>query len=325
MRVLVTGMGGQLGTLVTRRLEKRSDVDAIVGVDMDPPRRRLHRAEFHWIRPGDRTTLDRVVKDLDPTVVMHLGQYEPHARLVPRRADGASRLATSALLTALADAPSLESIVIRSGIEVYGRGRGAAMCPDESALPEPTSGFGRRLLATEDAIADYVRDRGRSAKVSVTSLRFATIAGYHAPSPLARLLKLPVVPVPALGEPTFSLVHAGDAADIAVAAVTAGVDGPMNVVAPGVVSAFQAARMGGRVPLPILGPGWIAAGRIAEFAGSPLPDHVHELLVRGRSADGGACEGALGIAPTRSTTDIVTELHEQAGVEFLEVIDGYAA
>lgn len=323
MRVLITGMGGQLGTLVARLVESRADVDAVVGVDLDPPRRRLHRAQFHWIRPGDTDTLDDVVRSLDPTVVLHLGQFEPHARLAPAKADTASRNATDSLAIALDGAPSLRKIVVRSGIEVYGRGRGAAICPDETATPDPTSQFGRRLLTTEQHIEAYASGRGPS--VSVTSLRFAPIAGSHAPSPLARLLTLHAVPVAALSEPTFALVHATEAADAVVAALDASIDGPVNVVGPGVVSAYQAARIGGRVPVPVLGPGWLVAGRLTEVAGAPLPDHVHELLVRGRAADGRRCGELLGFTPTRSTRDIVTEIHEQTGVEFLEVVDGYAA
>ena len=37
MRVLVTGMGGELGTRVAQLLEARTDVDEIVGVDFVPP------------------------------------------------------------------------------------------------------------------------------------------------------------------------------------------------------------------------------------------------------------------------------------------------
>lgn len=321
MRVLVTGMGGQLGTLVARRLERRDDVDAIVGIDLDPPRRRLHRAEFHWTRPGDSETVTRLVQSFDPTVVVHLGQYEPHARLVPDRADRSSRHATESLLDALACGGSLRSIVVRSGIEVYGRGRGAPTCPDETAPPAPTTAFGRRLFATEEAVAEFAADR----KVPVCALRFAPIAGYHAPNPLSRLLKLQAVPVPALSERTFSLVHAQDAADIVVSAVTAGLDGPVNVVADGVVSAYQAVRMGGRVPVPTVGPGWTVAGRVYEFLGSPVPDHVREMLVRGRTADGGRCAELIGAGPRSSTREIVAEIYRQNPVEFLEVVDGYAA
>src|SRR5699024_2743932 len=147
----------------------------------------------------------------------------------------------------------------------------------------------------------------------------------HAPNPLVRLLKLQAVPVPGLAEPTFSLVHAKDAADAVVAACHAGVDEPVNVVADGVVSAYQAVRLGGRLPVPVVGPGWAFAGRCTELAGAPLPDHVREALTRGRTADGGRCADLLGMAPTRSTRDIIGEIYRQNTVEFLEVVDGYAA
>lgn len=321
MRVLVTGLGGQLGTLVARRLERRDDVEAIVGIDLDPPRRRLHRTEFHWTRPGDSSTAVEIVRAFDPTVVLHLGQYEPHARLVPERADKASRHATDSLIAALSYSRSLSRIIVRSGIEVYGRGPRVPTNPDEMATPQPTSAFGRRLFATEEALEAFARPRG----VPVCALRFAPIAGYHTPNPLARLLKLHAVPVPMLSEPTFCLVHAQDAADAVIAAVQTPVDEPINVVGPGVVSACQAARMGGRVPIPVVGPGWLAIRRIVELAGSPLPEHVQEVLVRGRSADGGRCLELLGASPARSTREIVSEIHEQTAVEFLEVIEGYAA
>src|SRR5699024_7028171 len=154
------------------------------------------------------------------------------------------------------------------GVEVYGRRRGGPICPDESTTPDATSPFGRRLLATEQSIEAAAHARRRSS--TVTSLRVAPGAGYHAPSPLSRLLKLQMVPVPVLSEPTFALLHAADAADAVVAALDAKVDGPVNVVAPGVVSAYQAARIGGRVPVGVLGLGWAVAGRITEFAGAPL-------------------------------------------------------
>ena len=64
MRVLVTGMGGELGTRVAQLLEQRPWADEIVGVDFVPPRRRLRRAEFRRIDPRDRDRLARVRRGL---------------------------------------------------------------------------------------------------------------------------------------------------------------------------------------------------------------------------------------------------------------------
>ncbi|MCU1354502.1 MAG: hypothetical protein JWM05_3711, partial [Acidimicrobiales bacterium] len=83
MRVLVTGMGGQLGTRVTNLLEAEPDVCEIMGIDLDPPRRRITRAQFHRVDPRDRRTAVRLVRDFEPQAVVHLGVFEPNARSGP--------------------------------------------------------------------------------------------------------------------------------------------------------------------------------------------------------------------------------------------------
>ena len=321
MRVLVSGMGGQLGTLIARRLEALDEVEAIFGYDLDPPRRRLRRAEFRRIDPSEASHVAEAVRDFDPTAVVHLGLYEPHARLEPNAARAATRLGNAALVAALADAPRLESIVVRSGIEVYGRRRGGPIRPDEDVTPMPTTDFGRRLLEAEAVLVAL----GAERDIPVASLRCASIVGSHTPSPLGRLLKLGVVPVPALADPPFTMLHAEDASVAIVAALLRKVRGPLNVVAPGAVTAWQATRIGGRIPLPVLGAGWTAAKVMAELAGAPLPDQVRELLVRGRVADGGRCADVLGVAPQRSARDILTELFEQSNVVYLSTRDEAAA
>ena len=63
-RVLITGMGGELGTRVAQLIEQRPWAGEVVGVDFVPPRRRLRRAEFHRIDPRDRDRLARVRRGL---------------------------------------------------------------------------------------------------------------------------------------------------------------------------------------------------------------------------------------------------------------------
>ena len=137
MRLLITGMGGELGTRVAQLLEVDRDITEIVGLDVDPPRRRLRRAEFHRINPRDRTRSVAFVRAFDPDVVVHLGIYEPNARSSPRSAAERTRAGTMSVLGAAGECPSLRAIVVRSGIEVYGRRRGCATVPDESVARDP--------------------------------------------------------------------------------------------------------------------------------------------------------------------------------------------
>ncbi|MEL7208856.1 MAG: hypothetical protein AAGK32_11620, partial [Actinomycetota bacterium] len=131
-------------------------------------------------------------------------------------------------------------------------------------------------------------------------------------------LRLPLVPISLWSGLPFSLLHQEDAAGAIVAALHARHHGPVNVVGEGAVTAWQAARIGGRVPTPVVGPGWLVASAAVEVAGSPLPDHVRELLNRGRVADGGRALEALGIEPSYSTGDVVRALFEWASVVYLE-------
>lgn len=306
----MTGMGGELGTRVANLLEGAAWVDEIAGVDREPPRRRLHRAAFRLVEPLDRPRMVAAVREFEPTAVLHCGVYEPNARSSPRAAAARTESAAVAALGAAAECRGLDRIVVRSGIEVYGRGRGAATRPDEDVRPEPTSAFGRSLLAAEEVAGQA----GRAAGCPVALVRMAPVVGPHFPSPLGRYLRLPAVPVSAVADPPFSLLHQEDAATALVAALERGVDGAVNVVGPGAVTAAQAARLGNRVPLPTAGPLWRAARALAELAGAPVPEHVQELLLRGRTADGGRAAGLLGAAAPTTTPEVVRALYEWATV-----------
>jgi UDP-glucose 4-epimerase len=320
MRVLVTGMGGELGTRVTQLLEERTEATEIAGVDFVPPRRRLRRAEFHRIDPHDREKLVGFVSEFAPDAVAHFGVYEPHSRMSPREAMERTQASTVGALGAAARTGKLERVAVRSGLEVYGRARGVPAVPDERSFLAPASPYGRSCLEVE-ALA---RGLGRRDGFAVATLRMAPVVGSHVPSPLGRLLRLPVVPVPAFADPTFSLLHHEDAAQSMVEALVAGYDGPLNVVGPGATTPLQAVRLGSRLPFPVFGPGWVVACRMAELAGAPVPAHVLELMQRGRTADGSRIARVLGLGGLRSTQDVCAELYEWATVTPIHKLEAVA-
>lgn len=310
MRILVTGMGGELGTRVANLLEADERVTEIVGIDGYPPRRRITRAGFHMIDPKDRRRSVEVVRDFDPEVLLHLGVYEPHAHFEATPARLNTQAAAVSVLGAATACPSLRRIVVRSGIEVYGRRRGAALRPSESTPVDPTTDWGRSLVHVEQ----LARETGELAGVDVVALRFAPIVGPSFPSPLGRYLRLPLVAVSPLADLPFCLIHQEDAADAAVAAVFGSTSGPLNVVGSGAVTATQAVRRGNRIPVPVFGLGWRMAAVSSEVLGAPLPPHVRELLVRGVGADGSRARRELGIDP-RPTSDVVDQLYRWSEVD----------
>ncbi len=310
MRILVTGMGGELGTRVAQLLEERSEFSEIVGVDFVPPRRRLRRSTFRRIDPRDREKLVDFVTEVEPTAVAHLGVYEPDARSSPRAAAELTKASGLAALGAAARTGKLERVSLRSSVSVYGRGHGLPVVPDELVPPKPQTPFGASCLKIEVLAAAL----GRHHDFPVAALRLGPVVGSHVPSPLGRLLRLPAVPVPAFSDPPFSMVHPEDAARAIVEALVVGHDGPLNVVGTGAASPWQAVRLGNRVPIPVVGAGWKLAVRMAELAGAPVPHHVVELLRRGRTADGSRALDALSLPRPRPVQQICSELYEWATV-----------
>jgi UDP-glucose 4-epimerase len=318
MRVLLTGMGGDFGAKTAAVIEADPAVEAVLGLDAYPPRRRLQRSEFRRIDPRDRQRTATAVREFAPTVVVHLGVWEPDARATPSAAHQRTIEGTRAALGAAVSTGALEHVLIRSGIEVYGRGPGTPRRPDEDTPLRPTSPYGRTLALVEAEAAAT----GRMADVPVALLRFAPTVGVQYPSPLSRVLRLPVVPVNALSltpvEPAaFALLDVEDAAAAFLAALRRRVDGPVNVVPDGTITPLAAARIGGRVPLPVLAPGWIGTRLLSRAIGAPIPAHLHELLVRGREADGSRAADVLGATPTRPTEAVVRALYDWAPVVYL--------
>jgi nucleoside-diphosphate-sugar epimerase len=48
---------------------------------------------------------------------------------------------------------------------------------------------------------------------------------------------------------------------------------------------------------------------MSHLVGAPIPDHVLEVLHRGRLADGSRAHELLGVTPTTSTPDVIDRLY----------------
>jgi UDP-glucose 4-epimerase len=177
---------------------------------------------------------------------------------------------------------------------------------DESMATVPTSTFGRILADVEQQATMFAGAAG--AGVPIARVRLAPVIGAHIPSPLGRLLRLPAVPFDPTRRARFSVIDLEDAADALVGAARLSIDGPVNVAGRGSISPLGAIRIGGRFPLPVIGPGWWPARHVAGVVGAPAPDHVIELLQHGRLAVTDRAR-LLGLDPARSTVDALRALY----------------
>ena len=304
-RVLVSGMGGDLGSRVAALLEDEPWVGELVGLDVDPPRRRLHRAEFHLVSPTEHDRIVETITAFDPHVVVHISVWEPHSRANPSKARQLTDDAATSILGAAAECRALESVIVRSGIEIYGRAHGAPTRPDESADVAPTCDYGVMLAGIERTAASI----GRRVGVTVGAIRMAPVLGPHVPSPLGRVLRMPAVPFSILADPPFAVVEDIEVARAFVAAAQGRLAEPVNVVANGAITALQAARRGRRIPVPLVGPDWRIAKLVSGLLGAPIPDHVAETLHRGRLADNSRMGELLGFTPVATTVQVIDKLY----------------
>ena len=68
------------------------------------------------------------------------------------------------------------------------------------------------------------------------------------------------------------------------------------------------------MPIPLVGPDWALARGVAYLAGAPIPDHVVELMHRGRLADGSRAAEVLGFRATSSTSEVIDKLYSWPAV-----------
>lgn len=302
-RVFVSGVGGELGTQVASLLEDEPWVGALSGIDANPPRSRFKRTTFHRIHPDEHDRIVSTVMDFDPHVLVHVGVWEPDARAAPKLAAELTDRAATSILGAAAECASLEHVVVRSAITIYGKH--SLTRPDEDAPISPTSEWGRTVADIERTAASVAERVG----VTVGAVRLAPVLGPHVPSPLGRLLRLPAVPFNALTDPSFAVIRQRDAARAIVAAARERLAQPVNVVASDSITTSQAAMRGRRVPIPTFGPQWHVTRRLAHLAGAPIPDHVAEMLVHGRIADNGRMRDLLGFTPEQTTPEVIDSLY----------------
>ena len=283
MRVLVTGMGGELGTRVAQLLEERTEVREIVGVDFVPPRRRLRRSEFRRVDPRDREKLTDIVTDFAPNAVAHFGVYEPASRVAPRLAAEYTHACTVAALGAAARTGQLERVALRSGLVVYGRGRGSsrgagrdrAGCPDHPVRPDVPRGRGARRRPRAAP-----RVPGRRAAHGARGRLARPVAARSPPAAAGRAgprVRGPGVPAAAPGGRGPRDGRRADARRRR----------PVQRRRP-----RRRERVAGRAARradPVAGGRSGLAGRdtrVAELAGAPVPPHIVELMTKGRTADG---------------------------------------
>ena len=306
-RVLITGVGSYLGTLLAARLEREPGFEAIVGLDTRKPRQELGRTELIEADIRDPSIAPLIARAEVDTVVHNSIVRQPGPGMSARVMHDINVIGSLQLLSACGQSPSIRSIVIRGSAGIYGAEPHAPQFFGEEMtrmFPLRTR-FQRDVAEIENYFETYSR---RHPEITCTMLRYQPAIGPSLATQITRYLSQPACPTYLGFDPRIQLVHEDDALDSLVAAIRRPVRGAVNVAARGTIGLARMIRVARRPHLPIAGPLFgpiTGAGR--RLGLDAYSDDFRRLLRYGRGVDIAKLEREVGHRPRYSTVEAVEE------------------
>jgi UDP-glucose 4-epimerase len=311
-RVLITGVGSQVGSLLAQRLERDPDVEHVAGLDTRRPKVALERAEFIQADIRD-PEIGRLIPPLGVDTIVHEQIVrQPGSGMSPRAMHDINVIGTLQLLAACERVPSLRTIIVRGSAGIYGAEPHAPQFFKEEMarlFPLRTT-FQRDVAEIENYFETYAR---RHSGVSCTMLRYQPAIGRGLRTQITRYLSQRVCPTFMGFDPRIQLVDIEDALEALVAAVRNPVRGAVNVAGPSTIGLAKMIRLAGRRALPIASPLFGAVTSTGQRLGLDNQSEDFQRLLRyGRGVDTRRLTEEVGFTPRVSTVQAVESWAEQA-------------
>jgi UDP-glucose 4-epimerase len=304
-RVLITGVGSQVGSLLAQRLERDPEVEHVAGLDTRRPRLALDRTEFIEADIRDPEITGLIAPLEVDTLVHEQIVRQPGAGMSSRAMHDINVIGTLQLLAACERVPSLTTIVVRGSAGIYGAEPHAPQFFKEEMarlFPQRTR-FQRDVAEIENYFETYAR---RHTGVSCTMLRYQPAIGRGLRTQITRYLSQPVCPTFMGFDPRIQLVDIEDALEALVAAVRNPVRGAVNVAGTGTIGLARMIRLAGRRALPIASPLFGAVTSTAQRLGVDNQSEDFQRLLRyGRGVDTRRLTEEVGYTPRHSTVQAV--------------------
>lgn len=297
-RVLIAGIGSHWGTELARALERRPEVESVIGVDSTPPVADLERTEF--LEADIRSPImARLLPSTGADTLVHAGiVWYPETGKPARALHDINVIGTLQLLAACERADSIERVVVRGSAAIYGcEPAGPSFFTEEMARSFPLrTRFQRDIGELEGYFENFGR---RHPHITCCMLRYQPEIGPGLRTPLARYLSLPAVPTQLGFDPRLQLVHADDATGALLQATIEPVRGAVNVAPSGSISLSRALRMAGRTQVPLPHPLFAPAmARLGSRLGAgTLYGDAVRLLRYGRGVTNDRMREKLGFEP----------------------------
>jgi UDP-glucose 4-epimerase len=311
-RVLITGVGSHVGSLLAQRLEADPEVEHVAGLDTRRPKVGLERTEFIEADIRDPEIARLIPRTGADTLVHEQIVRQPGPGMSPRAMHDVNVIGTLQLLAACERVPTLRTIVVRGSAGIYGAEPHAPQFfKEEMARLFPLrTRFQRDVAEIENYFETYAR---RHAGVSCTMLRYQPAIGPGLRTQITRYLSQRVCPSYMGFDPRIQLVDIEDALEALVAAVRNPVRGAVNVAGPGTIGVARMIRLAGRRALPIAAPLFGAVTSTGQRLGlDTQSDDFQRLLRYGRGVDTRRLTQDIGYTPRHSTADAVETWAEHA-------------
>jgi UDP-glucose 4-epimerase len=304
-RVLITGVGSHVGSLLAQRLEHDPEVEHVAGLDTRPPKVALDRTEFIQADIRDREIGRLIPATRVDTIVHEQIVRQPGPGMSSRAMHDVNVIGTLQLLAACERVPTLGTIVVRGSAGVYGAEPHAPQFfKEEMARLFPLrTRFQRDVAEIENYFDTYAR---RHTGVSCTMLRYQPAIGPGLRTQITRYLSQTVCPTYMGFDPRIQLVGIDDALEAIVAAVRNPVAGAVNVAGPGTIGLARMIRLAGRRALPIAAPLFGAVTSAGQRLGLDAQSEDFQRLLRyGRGVDTKRLTDEVGYTPRQSTVAAV--------------------
>jgi UDP-glucose 4-epimerase len=247
--ILVTGVAGYWGAQVASRLigDAASEKDYhVIGLDSQPPDESLKGLDF--VQADIRNPLFvELLRSERVHTVCHL-VFSESVRATEAAFD-INVMGTMKVLGACAEA-GVRKVVLKSSMTVYGANPSNPAFITEQQPLQANRAYGttRNLVEIEAFCNGF---RRQVPEMVLTILRFASIIGPQADTPMTRFLKRPMAPVLLGFDPLMQVIHEKDVVEALVYAIHNDVPGVFNVAAEGVLPLSRLMALAAKIPVPV--------------------------------------------------------------------------
>jgi UDP-glucose 4-epimerase len=246
--IAVTGVAGYWGARVAARLANEPDRH-LIGIDVRPPTEPIKGVDFIQADIRNPLMLD-LFKAEGVDTLCHLAFIDRE-----RISESAFDLNVMGAMKALGAAAEagVRKIVFKSSTAVYGaRPTNSAFLSESHPLRGSRhSGAVRNLMEIETFCNGFQK---ANPDVTLTILRFPSIIGPTARTPMSRFLKETYAPILLGFDPMMQIIHETDVVEALAYAVENDIPGAYNIAAEGVMPLSRVVGLAGRFPIPILHP-----------------------------------------------------------------------